>query len=315
MSYPKGLLAAIHYFSDLDRCHDFMVAFRWPNGVACPACGSADLYYRANRRVWQCKTKHPKQEFTTKVGTIMEDSPIGLDKWFAAAWMVTNAKNGTSSYEIARALEVTQKTAWFMLQRIRVAMQTDGGMFFGKVEVDETFIGGRARFMHPDKRAEKITGTGGMGKAAVMGLLERHGPDGHSRVKAKVVKNVKRRTLAPEVRLHVTPGAEVFTDALKSYDDLDTDFAHQVIDHAEKYVEGQVHTNGLENFWSLLKRCIKGTYVSVEPFHLFRYIDEESFRFNNREINDGQRFAKVIAGMVDKRLTYQELIGASTTPA
>lgn len=278
--------------------------------MTCPRCESAALYYDATRRVWQCKAKHPRRQFTVKVGTIFEDSPIGLDKWLAATWLITNAKNGTSSYEIARGLGVTQKTAWFMLQRIRLAMQDDGdGMFGGKVEVDETFIGGKARFMHRSKRAEKIKGTGGLGKVAVMGLLARHGADGHSVVRTKVVSNTRRATLAPEVRQNVAPGSEVFSDALKSYDDLDADYIHGVIDHAEKYVDGQVHTNGIENYWSLLKRAIKGTYVSVEPFHLFRYLDEESFRYNNRETNDANRFEKVVNSIVGKRLTYKELIG------
>lgn len=198
-----------------------------------------------------------------------------------------------------------------MAHRIRLATQTGTyGKMSGEVEVDETYIGGRARFMHQDKRAEKITGTGGMGKAAVMGLLERHGEDGHSKVKAKVVPNVRRATLAPEVRQHVEAGSEVFTDALRSYDHLDADYIHQVIDHAESYAEGKVHTNGLENFWSLLKRSIKGTYVSVEPFHLFRYLDEQSFRFNSRKLTDGLRFLRAAAGIIGKRLTYAELIGA-----
>jgi len=224
--------------------------------------------------------------------------------------MVINCKNGISSYEMARALGVTQKTAWFMNHRIRLAVQE--GTFepmSGEVEVDETFIGGRARFMHEDKRAEKITGTGGMGKTAVMGLLERHGKDGHSRVKAKVVPNTKRKTLSPEVRQHVEEGAEVFSDSLQSYADLSDAFVHQVIDHAECYAKGKIHTNGLENFWSLLKRSIKGTYVSVEPFHLFRYLDEQSFRYNTRKLTDGVRFLSAAVGIIGKRLTYTALTG------
>lgn len=304
----KTLQQAILYFSDEDVCIEFLAKMRWPDGPRCPRCNSTKVSWLANVRRWQCKTC--RKQSSVKVGTIFEESPIPLSTWLPAMWLLASNKNGISSYELMRGFGVTQKTAWFMLQRLRLAMQDDGqGMFSGKVEVDETFIGGKARFMHPHKRAEKITGTGGMGKAAVMGLLERHGPDGHSRVKAKVVKNVKRKTLAPEVRQQVTPGSEIFSDALKSYNDLDTDFAHQVIDHAEKYVEGQVHTNGLENFWSLLKRCIKGTYVSVEPFHLFRYIDEESFRFNTRKLEDGERFERIMGKVSGKRLTYRELIG------
>jgi transposase-like protein len=260
-------------------------------------------------RIWKCKGC--KKQFSAKVGTIFEDSPIPLEKWLPALWLVVNCKNGISSYEIARALGVSQKTAWFMTHRIRLAMQT--GSFekmSGEVEVDETYIGGKARFMHKGKRKLKITGTGGMGKVAVMGLLERHGEDGHSTVKAKVVPNVKRKTLAPEVRQHVEEGSEIFTDSLKSYDGLEAEYVHGVIDHAEKYVEGKIHTNGMENFWSLLKRSIKGTYVSVEPFHLFRYLDEQSFRFNNRKMSDGLRFLKAAKGIIGKRTTYANLTAA-----
>jgi transposase-like protein len=229
--------------------------------------------------------------------------------------MVVNCKNGISSYEMARALGVTQKSAWFMNHRIRLAVQE--GTFepmSGEVEVDETFIGGAARFMHKGRREAKITGTGGAGKTAVMGLLERHGKDGHSTVRAKVVPNVRRKTLSPEVRQQVAEGSEVFTDALKSYADLADAYNHQVIDHAECYVKGKIHTNGLENFWSLLKRSIKGTYVSVEPFHLFRYLDEQTFRFNTRKVGDGTRFLHAAAGIIGKRLTYKSLT-ASEVPA
>jgi hypothetical protein len=312
---PQTLIEAIRYFSDADVCHNFMVALRWPDGVVtCPNCGRTDVRYVSTRRLWECKEKHPKRQFSVKVGTIFEDSPIGLDKWLAAIWMIANAKNGVSSYELHRAIGVTQKTAWFMLHRIRLAMQSgDFRAMSGEIEVDETFIGGKARFMHKDKRAEKIKGTGGMGKTAVMGLLERHGPDGHSTVRVKVVPTRRRATLAPEVRANIHPGSEVFTDALKSYDDLKADFIHGVIDHAEKYVDGKIHTNGIENFWSLLKRALKGTYVSVEPFHLFRYLDEEAFRYNLRKTNDAGRFSNVAGAVVGKRLTYAELTGATTT--
>lgn len=312
---PETLLGAIKFFSDPDVALAFVAKIRWPNGATCPECGAPEPSFLSTRRLWKCRAC--KKQFSVKVGTIFEDSPIGLDKWLPALWLVVNCKNGISSYEIARDLGVTQKTAWFMAHRIRLAMQTGTfGKMSGEVEVDETYIGGKARFMHKSKREEKIKGTGGMGKAAVMGLLERHGEDGHSRVKTKVVPNVRRSTLSPEVREHVEEGAEVFTDALKSYEDLGRDYVHQVIDHAESYAEGKVHTNGLENFWSLLKRAIRGTYVNVEPFHLFRYLDEQSFRFNSRKVSDGVRFLRVAAGIVGKRVTYKELIGdPATTPA
>lgn len=312
-TFPNTLTGAIRYFTDADVCLAFVANLRWPNGITCPRCDSGDHSFLSTRRIWKCKGC--KKQFSVKLGTIFEDSPLGLDKWLPALWMVVNCKNGISSYEMARALGVTQKSAWFMNHRIRLAIQ-DGSFWpmCQEVEVDETFIGGRARFMHADKREAKITGTGGAGKTAVMGLLERHGEDGHSKVRAKVVPNVRRKSMSPEVRRHVIVGTEVFTDSLKSYDDLNDAFFHQVIDHAESYVNGKVHTNGMENFWSLLKRAIKGTYVSVEPFHLFRYLDEQTFRFNNRKMNDGMRFLKAAFGIVGKRLTYDELTG-SEVPA
>lgn len=317
MNEPTTLLEAIRYFSDPDTALEFMATLRWPDGVVvCPNCGSDEVRFIGTRRLWECKSKHAKRQFSIKVGTIFEDSPLGLDKWLPCVWMIANDKNGVSSAEMARSLGVTQKSAWFMLHRVRLAMQT--GTFrrmSGEVEVDETFIGGKSRFMHKEVRARKITGTGGSGKAAVMGLLERHGPDGHSVVRAKVVANTRRKTLSPEVRQHVVEGSNVYTDALASYRDLGNTYAHEMIDHAESYVRGKVHTNGIENFWSLLKRSIKGTYVSVEPFHLFRYLDEQAFRYNARKTNDAGRFVRVMADIIGKRLTYAELIGASTTPS
>ncbi len=313
---PQTLIEAIRYFADPDVCHEFVTQMRWPDGVvSCPTCGRDDVRYIPTRQTWECRSKHPRRQFSVKVGTIFEGSPVGLDKWLAAIWMIANAKNGVSSYEIARNIGVTQKTAWFMMHRIRLAMDSDDdGKFGGSVEVDETFIGGLARFMHSIERKRKIKGTGGAGKVAVMGLLERHGPERHSRVRTKIVRNRRRGTLSGEVRDNVEPGSKVFTDALASYDGLDRDYIHGVINHAEEYVRGQVHTNGVENFWSLLKRAIRGTYISVEPFHLSRYLDEQTFRFNNRGDVDAGRFERVVGSIIGKRLTYRQLTG-STTPA
>ncbi|MGD0671742.1 MAG: IS1595 family transposase [Candidatus Binatus sp.] len=313
MKEPRTLKDAVVYFSDPDNCLNYLVKRRWPNGVHCPSCGSERVSFVPKRRVWQCKTRHPKCQFSVKVGTIFEDSPLGLDKWLPAVWMITNCKNGVSSWEIHRAIGVTQKTAWFMLHRIRLAMHSeDGKLSGGEIEADETFIGGLARNMHKDKKA-KITGTGGAGKAIVMGLLDRNS----SKVRLAHVPNTQGDTLHTHVRKYVKGGSYLFTDAFAGYHGLDREYIHQVIDHAESYVEGNVHTNSIENFWSLLKRGLKGTYVSVEPFHLFRYLDEQAFRYNNRkEMDDGDRFNAVVSQITDKRLTYDHLTGkdASTTP-
>jgi transposase-like protein len=298
---PKTLLEAVKYFADLDRCTEFMASLRWPDGVVCPRCSHDQTSFVKTRRLWQCRGC--RKQFTIKTGSVMEDSPIGLDKWLPAIWMIVNAKNGVSSYEIHRALGITQKSAWFMLHRIRLAMQCKTWeKLSGHVEVDETFIGGKARYMHKGKREAKIKGTGGYGKVAVMGLLERHGE-----VRCQVVPNVRRRSLDPTVREHVERGSNIYSDAFRSYSNLHDEYVHGVIDHAEKYVDGHVHTNNIENFWSLLKRSLKGTYVSVEPFHLFRYLDEQTFRYNKRIGNDLYRFIEAAKSMTGRRITYDKL--------
>jgi transposase-like protein len=309
MKQPQTLQEAIIHFSNADNCLEYMVAHRWPEGVECPTCGRKDVTYLANQKKWQCKSGHAKRQFTAKVGTIFEDSPLGLETWLPAVWIITTAKNGVSSCEIARSLGITQKSAWFMLHRIRKAMQNGSMMKLGgnggPVEVDETFIGGKARNMHLNVKARRISGTGTKDKIAVMGILERGGE-----VRVAVVPNRKKHALQSEIRKHVEPGTAIYSDFLQSYNGLEIDYTHRVVDHAIEYVNGLVHTNGLENFWSLLKRGIGGTYVSVEPFHLFRYLDEQAFRYNNRKNkSDADRFSKVLSQVSGKRLTYAEVTG------
>ncbi|MFZ3374958.1 MAG: IS1595 family transposase [Chthoniobacterales bacterium] len=307
--FPQTLHEAIQFFAREDNAFDFMVNLRWAYGVTCPRCESKEVSFISSRKVWECKHCKTKKQFSAKVGTIFEDSPVGLDKWFCAIWLLVNAKNGISSYELHRSLGVTQKTAWFMLQRIRVAMRT--GSFkkmSGHVEADETFIGAKARNLSPGRRAAK-GGDASFRKTAVLGLLERTSPESSSRVRLKVVESIRRHDLDPEVRQHVEKGSNVYTDKLRSYEKLADNYVHQVIDHAESYVQGLVHTNGLENFWSLLKRAIRGTYINVEPFHLFRYLDEQAFRFNERKDNDAGRFIKAAVGILGKGLRYAELTG------
>lgn len=309
---PKTLQQAIIYFADADNCLAYLVARRWPDGIVCPTCGSKDIAFLTSRRVWQCKTRHPKAQFSIKVGTIFEDSAIALDKWLLAMWMLANCKNGVSSYEIHRATGISQKSAWFMLQRIRLAMQdSNAPKLSGEVEADESYFGGKAEFMHLDKRTRmKMAGKldrGGYGKAIVLGLLERN----TKQARVKVVQTPRKAELRAEIRNRVSAGAMLYTDALKSYRGLPVDgFAHEFIDHAEAYVRGAVHTNGLENFWSLMKRTLKGTYVSVEPFHLQGYADEQAFRYNNRkDMNDSDRFDLAVRQIVGKRLTWAEVTG------
>ena len=303
-NFPQTLMEAIKYFADPDVALAFMVDLRWPNGPTCPRCGSKESSFISTRRLWKCKGC--KKQYTVKQGTIMEDSPIGLDKWLCAIWMIANCKNGISSYEIHRALGITQKSAWFLLHRIRLAMQTGSfDKFSGPVEVDETYIGGKARNMHRDKREEKIQGRGAVGKAIVMGILERKGD-----VRAKVVTDTNKETLQGEVKKNVEVGAEVFTDTHPSYKGLSPEFLHEAVNHAaEEYVRGCVHTQGIDNFWSLLKRALGGTYIAVMPFHLFRYVDEQAFRFNNRKFKDSERFLMACSTIPGRRLTYEILTG------
>lgn len=302
---PATLLDAIRYFSDQDVCLRFVADLRWPDGPSCPRCESKQVGFIKTRRLWTCK--RCKKQFSVKVGTIFEDSPICLDKWLCAIWMIVNAKNGVSSYEIARSIGVTQKTAWFLAHRIRLALQRKS---FGKlkfsVEADETFIGGKARFMHKDKK-DKLPGGGPGGKAIVMGVLERHG-----KVRLQVIKDATHDTLQRMIRQNVEKGAEVFTDQWRAYEGLSAGYLHRVINHAEAYVKGHIHTQGIENFWSLLKRGLTGTYISVEPFHLFRYLDEQAFRFNARLANDLERFMAAVSTIGGRRVTYQQLIGQTS---
>jgi transposase-like protein len=313
IEFPETLSDAIKYFADPDRALQFVASIRWADGKAiCPVCKSTDAGFLSTRRLWKCR--ECGKQFSVKVGTIFEDSALGFDKWLPAFWMIVNAKNGISSYELHRSIGVTQKSAWFMLHRIRLAIQSGSIIkMSGEVEADETFIGGLSRNMSKGRRKRTITGTGGAGKAIVMGLLERSAEAKKSRVKLKHIANVRRATIHAEVRENVTTGTELFTDTYVSYEGLTQDYIHKAINHAECYAKGKVHTNGLENFWSLLKRSIKGTYVSVEPFHLFRYLDEQAFRFNERETDDAGRFLKGIVGVIGKRLQYAKLIGEQTS--
>src|SRR5579864_9363785 len=320
---PKTLQEAIQYFADPNNCIDYLANRRWRDGVLCPICGSREVSFMPSRRVWQCKTRHKKCQFSIKVGTIFEDSAIGLDKWLAAMWMLANARNGVSSWEIHRSLGVTQKSAWFMLQRIRFAMQSSpsgklGGPG-GKVESDETFVGGKAKNMHASRRAmfrvareSSMSGDANLvNKTAVWGVLDRE----QRKIRATVVSKVNREALQNAVLNQVAHGSTIYTDEARVYRSLPKEYTHEFVNHVEKYVDGQIHTNGLENFWSLTKRSLSGTYVAVEPFHLHRYLDEAMFRYNNRldvdgkKLTDAERFDIAVSQIVGRRLTYSELTG------
>ena len=313
MEAPKTLQEAIIHFANFDNCKAFMVDLRWPDGVVkCPRCGSEKVTWLAKPRVWKCYGKHESPTFSLKTGTIFEESAIPLEKWLPAVWLLVTCKNGISSYEVGRDLGISQKSAWHLMHRIRFALHAGSfdKMLSGHVEADETFIGGKARNMHVVQRRRRITGTGGKDKTPVLGIMERGG-----KVRTIVVPNRKKKTLQTEVKKHVEAGSALYTDFLLSYEGLEGQYAHKVVDHAVQYVDGNIHTNSLENFWSLLKRSISGTYVSVEPFHLFRYLDEQAYRFNNRDdMNDSNRFTLAMKQIVGKRLTWDALTGKEHEP-
>jgi transposase-like protein len=303
-SLPETLQMAVLYFSDRDKALEFLTQFRWPDGKpTCPRCGSQEHSYISTRRIWKCKGC--KRQFSAKSGTIMEDSPIGLDKWLPAIWMICGCKNGISSYEIARDLGVSQKTAWFMLHRVRVAMQSGTlEKLSGEVEADETFVGGKVSNMHRSRKRELQKHSQKGNKAVVLGLLQRDG-----NVRSAVAPTRSRYNVHKNVLGNLEPGSTLYTDELLAYQDLPADFTHQMINKMEGYVKGKIHVNGMENFWSLLKRTLKGTYVSVDPVHLQAYVDEQVFRFNNREFTDADRFVSVLTQIAGRRLTFAELTG------
>ena len=310
--FPQTLTECITQFSDADRANDFMVKMRWPEGVECPRCNSKSLRQIKTRRLWVCKDCVGHNQFSVKVGSIFEDSAVPLGKWLTAIWLILNAKNGISSYEIHRSIGVTQKTAWFMLRRIRTAVET--GTFkklHGIVEADETFIGGKASNMHRHIREKKIKGRGTTGKEIVMGLPERGTRKKASKVHALVIKSTERAVLHGEIEKSVKKGSHVFTDSLPAYCEMDEAYVHATVDHAVEYVRDNIHTNGLENFWCLLKRTLKETYVHVNAEHLFRYINEQVYRFNARKGNDTARFIEVLVRVAGRRLTYKQLIGVA----
>lgn len=301
---PTTLLEAVRAFADPQVAHDYFVTIRWPNGVACPrmGCGSADVAKIANRNVWRCRECN--RQFTAKVNTVFEESPIGFDKWLPAMWMLSADRNGVSSCEIARALGITQKSAWFMLHRLRVCMMTHTfDKLVGEVEADETYVGGKPRHNLPQRTRARTRARGpGDGKTTVMGVIQRGG-----KVRAFVVKDNRKTSLLPKLAEHVERGAVLYTDALMSYRGAREDYVHHVINHAVEYVRGRVHTNNIENFWSVLRRTLGGTYVAPRPKHLDSYLDEQVFRFNEREEHDGPRFAKALQGADSRRLTYRQL--------
>ena len=334
---PKTLKQAIEFFADRKHCHEYLVAYRWPDGVECPRCGSKNVKFSEKHNRWQCGSHHERRQFTLKTGTIFEDSPLGLDKWLAAMWLVVNSKNGISSWEVSRAIGVTQKSAWFMMHRLREVLEPQttvkfGGPNSGPVEVDEAWVGGHPKNKHLGVRNRRqgkkylldecgnpetlnpnyVPSIGRASKKTpVFGMLDRNA----RQVRAHVIPEVKRRVLMEAILGNIEKGSTIYSDGLSDYKPLrKMEFVHETVNHVNEYVRGQVHTQGIENFWSLLKRGLRGTYVAVEPFHLDRYIAEQVFRYNNRAtkdnpLTDSDRFALAVSQITGKRLTYAKLTG------
>jgi transposase-like protein len=301
---PTNLVQAINYFADDDRAFAFVMRMRWDDGpVVCPRCSHKETTYVQTRRIWKCKGC--KKQFSIKVGTIFEDSPIGFDKWLPAVWLITNSKNSVSSHELGRALGVTQKTAWFMLHRIRLAFETPAyKKMTGTVEVDETYVGGKAKNMHMWQRQIRIRGRGMVAKTPVQGAKNRE----TNTVRAEVI-HTGSKTYAQNVTEWVTLGSTVYTGQFSGYRRLGDRFQHDYVTHTNsEYVRGEIHVNGMENFWALLKRALKGTQTHTNPEHLHRYVQERVFAYNNCLMDDIGRMKVAMRRTAGRRITYAELI-------
>jgi ISXO2-like transposase domain/Transposase zinc-ribbon domain len=298
MKLPQSELEAVRYFADEERCIKFVAEQRWPNGVICPTCGRADVSYLKTQRRWQCKSAHSKRQFSVKTGTIFEDSPLGLNKWLPAIWKIVNSKNGVSSYEMASALQITQKSAWFLNHRIREALKV--GHFeklSGTVEGDETYVGGRHHQGHKH---------GFDNKTAIVGLVEKK--KGSGRARAYVTKTADATNAVGFMKANVKAGSTIHTDESRIYYNVKRDYKHEVVNHGQReYARGDVSTNSIEGVWNLFKRSYKGTYTHMAPKYLSRYVDEHIYRYNNRQLGASERFVGWFSTS-GRRLAYSTLM-------
>jgi len=311
MTHPTTLTEAIEHFAGPDRALAFMVGMRWPDGVTCPRCDCERVSFLKSRRIWKCMGC--RKQFSVKVGTIMEDSPLPLKKWLTCMWLIANANNGVSSYEAARSIGVTQKTAWFMLHRIRHALRLDDLPLDGEVEVDETHIGARAPRMNARARKRHEAKRPGAEKTVAQNIVQRGGGS-----RSRVVPDTSRHQLQGRVRADVVPGSTVYKDEHASYVGLVGEYAQLTVNHgAGQYVSGAAHVQNAENYWALFKRCVKGTWVNISPEHADAYLAEQDFRYTARKTDDGSRMMATAMLAPGKRLTWKDCVkgcGRGATP-
>ena len=307
-AHRKGisLIEIMEKFRDDATAEAWFVERRWPDGIHCPHCGSENVQTGAKHKSmpYRCREKGCAKRFSAKTGTVMEGSKLGFRVWMIATFQLSTNLKSVSSMKLHRDLDINQRSAWFLAHRLRVALSEKGGMFQGPAEVDESYFGGRRKNMSHAKR-KTLTGRGAVGKSPVVGAKDRQ----TNQVAAKAVAGTDAPTLQGFVRDHVEPGATVYTDEAGAYAGLSRDYDHEAVNHgAGEYIRGQAGVNGMESFWSTMKRAHKGTFHKISPKHLDRYVQEFAARHNLRDADTIDIMGSIAAGSVGKRLRYRELI-------